>query len=248
MLRPAFAVLSLIVVSGCTVASGSHQIEEGISSITRTGYTAVLPTSGLRVGRIYFSGEGKRPAFVTTGGTVFNDLCYDDFRQTKALKDIGEHIIDDGVSTSKATVTAGLSGSAGVGFGLSRMGDLTLSGEARNTRQYVVENVRTVSLTDRGSQIIRDSISDRCKREIETLRAASRQVVLVLSAQRADKVTDTTNQRLGGAGGVTVGGQISQNDGVVSLSGRGGALGARRSSDRVTEYHLVYLSVRPEGI
>lgn len=228
----------LVVLAGCA-SQGMNGISSSVSVPVLNGHTGILPTTQVNVGRLYFSGKGRRPSFSTTSGVIFNELCYDDFRLTPALQSIDEYVVDDGIAISRQTVATGLSLTARLSPGqLARLGSLTVSGEFSDKQNYIIENVRVLSLTDRGREIVRENIGDPCKAAIATLEQQGRQVVLLLSAQRADKLTDTTIRVVGGefGGATTLGGENAFVG--VSAAGFGGGF----ENNSVAEYKLVYLS------
>jgi hypothetical protein len=245
ILRRIFICGALLALAGCTTTLNNKAIEADLKSIAPSGYTPIIPTTGVRVGRLYFSGSGRRPEFVTANGTVFNALCYDDFATTNALAKIDKYIVDEGVSITKKTMSGGLEGSAAVSTSkLKVIGSLALGGDASDNRTYVVEKVHTLTLTDAGLETVRKQIRDNCRRSIAKLEKANRQIVIVLSAQRADKATDTRSTAANGSAGGSIGGTVTNTKGKVGVTGKGAGLGGGFSHDVTDEYDLVYLSVR----
>jgi hypothetical protein len=237
---------NIVIVFSClSLSSCTETIAPSIESIKPTGYTTVIPSNSPKVGAIYFSGEGQRPKFSTADGTTYNELCYDDYAKTNKLKNISNYIIDEGVRIDSKTVSANLSGNASLGTKpIGSIASVSAGGSASHARTYKVDNVRELSLTDEGKKIITSSLGADCKAAIAKLQE-DRNVIFVLSAYRADKVTDTTNINYKGNIGGTLDGTISTADGVSTVKGSGGVIGAERGRADTTTYSLVYLFINP---
>lgn len=184
---------------------------------------------------MYFSGEGRRPAFASADGVVFNELCYDDFRLNKELSTLQQHIIDDGITQNKATGgwdgALKLSGNVPVISGLSAL-DLSAKHE------ITVENLRVLTLTEQGNQIVLDNIGDNCRNEVAALRAQGRDVVMLLAAQRADKITDVVEYRAGIGGNGAASAAAGPASVAVSLPG----INTGGGTKQISELTFVYMS------
>lgn len=184
---------------------------------------------------MYFSGEGKRPAFASADGIVFNELCYDDFRLDSELLNLQQYIIDDGVTRDK--ITGGwdggveLSGNVPV---ISSLSALDLSAK----HDITVEKLRVLTLTEQGNQIVLDNIGDKCRKEVAELRKQGRDVVMLLAAQRADKMTDVVEYRAGIGGG----GAASASAGPVSIGVSLPGVKIDGGTKQTSELTFVYMS------
>ena len=237
--------LSIVaVLAGCTTVDvGGKAIDGDLKSVALTGYTAIVPTTSPRVGRLYFSGEGRRPAFVTADGTVYNELCYDDFTSTGALAAIDKYVVDEGISHSKKTMTGGLTGSASLSTSkVKSLGDVAIGLDGNRNRTYVIEKVHKLALSDAGLQVVMNKIQDGCKLEIAKLRK-TRDVIIAMRAQRAEKATDSRTVTYNGTLGASVGGAIASDKAKVTVTGKGAGIGVGSSHVVTDEYELVYLSV-----
>lgn len=246
------SMTALLVIAGCTHTIedkiGDKAIDRDLTNIARSGYSAVVPNTALRVGRLYFSGNGKRPAFATADGTVFNHLCYDDFAQTGALSEIDKHVVDEGISVTKKTIVGSLTGSAAVSLSkFKNLGTLAIGADGSKNRTYVVEKVHTFTLTDEGMNVLKDGIGAGCRNEIADL-AKDRQVIVALSAQRAEKATDTSAMGINGEIGASMGGAVTSKDSKVTVTGQGLGFGGGVSRSVTDEYELVYFSVKKSGL
>ncbi|WP_332687486.1 hypothetical protein [Devosia sp.] len=197
----------------------------------------LVPTTTPKLGHLYFSGtKGQRPAFRTSDGAIWYELCYDDFRETAALKDLSAYIAEDSVTMAKGTGTLGVDAGVGLPFA-----GITGTANLGAKQTYTVDDLRLLSITDAGIELVNSSIGDKCRAAIAGLESAGTQIVLLTSAQRADKVSDVTNFR-GGVG--TAGGSATLGSGTtgvsVAVSGPGTALGGSFGSDY--QYSLVYFT------
>lgn len=227
-------IFCLLLLAGCETV-GQRDIEGGVSTVVKVGYTQILPTTDVRVGRLYFSGTGRRPAFATADGTIYNNLCYDDFALTKGLKDIEKFIVDEGITTRKTTISVGLSGGAAVSASkIKALGNLTAGAEVTRNRVLELENVRTLSFSDAGIAMVRAEINDNCWRDIANLKKSSN-VILLLSAQRAERATEKTVDKIAGKAGVAV-------KGIAGVDVEG-----EKNSGVSTEYDLLYISMSPDS-
>ena len=235
-------------LAGCIPIGGGLTVSD-VGSLAPTGHTAVYPTGRIDVGHLYFSGKGRLPQFATTDGRIFNKLCYDDFAQTGALKDIGNHVIDNGVRISSRKAEGKISGNLNVTASeLSRIASLSIYANASDTYENTLVNVHELTLTQAGEQIVRQSIGDNCRELIAQYRRAGRDVILVVSGYRAEKVT-TKNVRAAGGGGQVQTAPGSILGGIINISGgsSGGGNGAGGDYSRTytAEYPRVYISVVP---
>lgn len=240
-----------VALAGCTkTAMPSPPPPPTLESIQLRGYTTVAPTSGIEVGRLYFSGEGKRPKFVTGDGTVYNAMCYDDFLKTGALKQIGDYIVvEEPVRVAKKTVDASRTYGAALSTGkLGYIGEISADAGGKGSRIYTLENVRELTLTEAGAKLVMNNIGDDCRAIIKERKAAGSEVILVLNAWRADKLTDVTNQYAGASAGVAIGGTVASADGKTKVIGNGVGGGAEGRSDDTTEYSYVVVSINPDRI
>lgn len=233
MLRSFILIIACLVLSACENTRASKPTAPTISEVSPAiGSEEIFPTNGLKVGRLYFSGKGRRPKFALADGTVFNALCYDDFQLTNELKHIESHVIDEGVAIKKAAISRDIDANLRVSVSKLRLiKGLDVSGNYERKRTYVVENVRHLELTDRGVQVIRDKIGDGCRREIRKLTRLRRRVILVLSALRADKAQYVRK----------AGGGVKADVSVLPIGG-----GAKVDYAVEAEYELVFVSINPD--
>lgn len=225
--RSAVAFGLCMLASGCVNRTTAPPLPS-LASFLPGGGKEILPNATARVGHLYFPGTGRRPVFALADGTIYNEVCYDDYALTDELKRIGEHVIDDGVLVTKGTFSQGVSADVSA-QGIASLSGLAVSADFSRKRTFVVENARKLSLTDAGEQLIRARIGDNCRREIAGLARQGRNVILVLSGVRADRITDTTD--LSASAGVDVAGQVG-----------GGAAG---SSNALAQYDLIFVSISP---
>jgi hypothetical protein len=187
-------LLAGIVLSGCSQSNTGFNVSaRSLSSQLPPGSDEIIPSVLPKVGRLYFSGEGERPIFVTPNGVVFNELCYDDFRLDKELKAISKNIFDDGTIIDKKVATQNIGGN--VSFStkvLKVVGALGFKFEGKRERTYTVTNAKKFSISDKGIDIVKSEIGDRCKQQIAVLKAEGREVILLLSTVKADSITDVT--------------------------------------------------------
>lgn len=232
-----------MVVAGC---STTRQPLQAPQLSVAPGYTAILPTSAVRIGHLYVEGSNALAGFATSAGVAYSRLCYDDFAKTTALKEIAQHVVDEGVTATKRTGTRGITGGLSTSTNrLSFLGSLTVSGDAGTSRTYTVENVHSLILTDEGLDTIRSGIGEKCRALIGEVLSAGKAVVVVRSAERADKATDLAKEGISGTAGASVGGAVSTGEGgAISVTGDGLGGRAGNSSEQSSEYPMVYLSVQ----
>ncbi|WP_113443621.1 hypothetical protein [Rhizobium cremeum] len=242
-------IATSVTLAGCTAVTKPPS-PPTLESIHPPGYATVAPTSGIEVGHLYFSGKGKRPKFMTADGTVYNALCYDDFLKTGALKDLeAQVVVEDKVRVDKKTENASRTSSAGLSIDkLAKLGVISADASAKGSRIYTMENVRELTLTEAGAKLVMEKIGGECRAVIAERKAAGSNVILVLNAWRADKLTDVTNQYLGGSAGLSVGGTITSSDGKTKVIGNGGGFGGEGRRDGTTEYSYVVVSINPDKL
>lgn len=223
--------ISFLLLTACTSTSPLKQVDKELETVNYTGHTPIIPSTSPRIGRLYFSGEGRRPSFVTTSGKVYNELCYDDFSMTGKLSNIDKFIIDDGVVRSKTTISGDLSGSisGSIPKTIKALGSVAVGLNGSSNRTYIIEKLHRLSLTDEGKKTIKDSIGAGCEAEISKLKK-NRHVVLIVGAQRAEKSTDTR--------------VIESSGSLGSATTVKGALTGKSTRRVVDEYDLVYISIQ----
>lgn len=234
MLRAtAVKLLPIIAISpllgGCP---GNGGVGPGLALV---GQTPIVPTTALQVGRLYFEGVGRKPVFQLANGIVYSEICYSDFQQTAALKNIKQYIaVNDTPYYSSNTTTIGDTYSlnvTGIKVGIFSIG---ASGSYNPSDVLKTENVRGIRLSPEGLEIVRKSIGSACRKEI-----ADKKVILVADAARADTATLTSDlgYKAGGNFGFgSTGGGVS---GAASLPTFGGEGGHQAKSE--TSYKLVYV-------
>lgn len=247
----------MLLIAATVMLAGCHKTvmttppsPPTLESVQPRGYATVAPTSAIEVGHLYFSGQGRRPRFTTGDGTVYNAMCYDDFLKTGALKDLeAQVVVEDKARIDKKTENASRGASAGFSIDkLAKLGVIAADVNAKGSRIYTMENVRELTLTDAGAKLVMAKIGDECRALITERKAAGSNVILVLNAWRADKLTDVTNRYLGGSAGLSVGGTITSSDGKTKVIGNGVGGGAEGRSDDTTEYSYVVVSINPDRI
>lgn len=169
-----------------------------LENIQPHGYASVAPTSGIEVGHLYFSGQGNRPKFVTGNGTVYNAMCYDDFLKTGVERDDQHVIVEEPVRVVKKTVDASRTYGAALSTGeLWRIGPGFRRCRRQGfTRLYAGERPR-IDPDGCGRETRDAKIGNECRALIKERKAHGSDVILVLNALRADKLTDVTNQYAG---------------------------------------------------
>lgn len=219
------------ILGGCPGHGGSGP------GLAITGQSPILPTQNLKVGRLYFEGSGRRPAFQMADGRVYSEICYADYDITSALKGIGKYIsVSDTTSYAENTTTVGNAYAlnvTGIKLGI-------LSGQANfnynPSDELKTVNARPVTLSDEGINIVRKSLSPGCRKEI-----ADKRVILVADAIRADSATLTTSNGYTIGGGASFGGTISGSAGSATISGPGINGSGGRTSKSTTTFRLVYI-------
>ncbi|PCI04175.1 MAG: hypothetical protein COB78_07535 [Hyphomicrobiales bacterium] len=217
MKKIALLVLLSVSVSACDRTSrsfGALSLQKRLPPKTHEIVPSALP----RIGRLYFSGDGRRPVFSLPDGTIYNRLCYDDFAKDNKLKQISNYIIDDGIVIDKKTVTQKLGGNVSLSLSkFKKFGNIGFDAKGNRNRVYTITQAHQLSLLDSGVDLVKSEIGDNCRQAIASLQKSGRNVVLILSAVKANSISDITN--LSGSGkigiptiGFGIGGTYERNN------------------------------------
>lgn len=220
------------LLGGCP--GGVGQIPPGTHVLNQT---PIIPTTNLKVGHLYFEGTGQRPAFQLADGTVYSEICYNDFMQTNALKNIRQYIaVSDTPYYSESTTTIGDTFSAnvtGIKFNIFSAG---AKANFNPSDKLKVIDARAVTLSLAGIEIVRKSIGAACRNEL-----ANKKVILIADATRADSAVITSTRSFGAGGSVNVGGTVGGSGTSVTATGPGGGGDFSRNNTVETTYKLVYV-------
>lgn len=216
-----------LVLTACDRKQQITIVPSPIAGKLPLGITEIAPSSSPKIGRLYFSGAGNHPKFVTTEGVVFNSLCYDDYAKDSKLKKIDDYVVEDSVVFKNRKLNQDLEGNASVTVKkLSIFKNVGFSGQANRNRTYSISTAKQCFLLDEGVEIVKSEIGDNCKKTITQYKEQGRDVILILSAVRADEIKDVTNYGAGGS---------------VDILGRGG--GGTWKNDATETYVDIYLGV-----
>lgn len=247
-MKAGIALAIVLGLSACKSDGAATASATSLEKIRPANYSTILPSNAPKIGALYFSGIGRRPRFALPDGTVFNELCYDDYIKTVALKDLAKQVIDDGIRIDSKTISSGLNGNASLSTPkIAQLASLTVGGKISRDATFQLTNVREISLTDEGAKIVRDNLGDNCRALIATMKKENKQVVLLLSGWRADRLTDTTASAHGGTLDVSVGGSAKADNAAVAVSGPGFRSGGDSVTSDSTTYSLVYLFINPDS-
>ena len=174
----------------------------------------------MKVGHLYFSGQGRYPAFYDAQGTLFSELCWGDYAKDSVLKDIASYVEE--TPDPLVGFTGGAKGSAS--FALPEV----ISAEASATTDATVSGIKRLTLSPLGVEAVLANLGQTCRRDIETY-SASADVVLLTGAQRADTMTLSAGAKLG------LEASIGKLIGLTPVK-------AGAESSQKLEYQMVYLS------
>lgn len=185
--------LTIVALLAWVAVGGAAMAQSILSSLSTTpGFLDLMLTNNVKVGHVYFAGSGKKPAFVTAKGSLFSELCYEDFSKTQALAGI-----DQFVETGEPWIlTRTIKRGGGLSFSVAKIAEVLgqnfgISFDASVEHTYVVKNVRRLSLTDEGRAAVSSSLGDNCKVEIAKLQQQNITVVLAVAAERADEASES---------------------------------------------------------
>lgn len=134
----------------------------------------------MKVGHLYFSGQGRYPAFYDAKGTLFSEFCWDDYAKDAVLKDIASYVEE--VPDPLTGYTGDAKGSAS--FGLPEI----LTAEASGGTDAKVAGIKRLTLNAEGAEIVLSNLGANCRAKIEDY-SRTHEVVLLMAAQRADAMT-----------------------------------------------------------
>ncbi|WJH39320.1 hypothetical protein N7E02_21050 [Aliirhizobium terrae] len=145
-MKASIALMSMVLLSACGSGSRGVVSAPSLESIRPANYSTILPSNAPKIGALYFSGTGKRPKFALPDGTIFNELCYDDYTKTAALNELSKQIVDDGIRIDSKTIKSELSGNASFSSPkIAQLASLTLGGKASRDKTLQLTNVREIS-------------------------------------------------------------------------------------------------------
>ncbi|WP_137150230.1 hypothetical protein [Devosia sp. FKR38] len=184
------------------------------------GFTAITPGGILKVGHLYFSGRGKYPAFTDSSGRLFSEFCWRDYLKDAVLKDIERF-----VEVQPDPLTA-YRGGADASFALGVPNIASASGSAK--ADATVSGIKRLTLNAEGLEAVLANLGETCRAQIpEYLK--SYDVVLLISAQRADSMKLSADARLDLE--VAAGKALGLNPPKVGVHG-----------EQALDYQMVYLS------
>lgn len=174
----------------------------------------------MKVGHLYFSGSGRYPAFYSADGTLFSELCWGDYAADAVLRSIEEHVAE----APDPLASFSGSGSASASFSLPK----TLSADGSVNAGAKVSGIKRLTLTPTGLDAVLSNLGPDCLKTITTYSKTS-QVVLLMSAQRADTMTISSSAK------VNLEATLGDLIGLTPVRAGG-------TADQTLEYKLVYLS------
>jgi len=174
-----------------------------------TGMQAIPPTRFATVGRLYREGPGDNPRrrFSTFDGTVYSEICPNDFEKTTGpLKDLSGYIAVDKATPGGSFNTAANFKPSLAGIGAELI-SLTASAGYSGTAKLDYTQVDTHLLSPEGRRLIWAELSSSCRSTI-----GSRPIFVMTGVARANSVTMTLSDSFGGSVSSTVRpGQTSPN-------------------------------------
>lgn len=182
----------IVLLSGC-----DPQLRAGPPSVELPpGQNKLVPTSYVKVGRIYRQGRGEHPYLLLNGKDVYSEICWDDFLETNALANISTKYVVAGDLVSPEAKSS-LSFDVGATYSVDVLGKAgTVGGGVNPSSEYTLTNVRQVFLTEAGSKLIREKIADGCKAEIRKNLKAGRKVFITAEGLRADSGKQTSGVKV----------------------------------------------------
>ena len=174
----------------------------------------------MKVGHLYFAGKGRFPGFYAADGTLFSELCWGDFAADSVLRDIAGYVEE--APDPMAAYSGATKGSAS--FALPEV----VGGDASANTDAKVSGIKRVTLTAAGVQAVLSNLGPDCRTKIDEY-SASHDVVLLMAAQRADKMI------------LSAGGKLSFEASIGKLIGLT-PVTAGAEANQTLEYQMVYLS------
>lgn len=240
--------IAVLLLAGCsTTGNGPGHVAE-FPFVLAEGHTQIRPSTGVQVGHLYFAAKTEKIAFYDMNGQGYSRLCYVNYQKTTALQEIGlqvEDTVDNEIRTSDDPQGLGLWLDF---FGLAKI-------DAGTTVRTTVQNTHLLQLSSEGREIVGEALNltdldaaapqgepQDCRETILQRKAADQQVVLVLAAERADRISTVTQSGFGGSLGVgsSVGGSVGGVAGGVR-SGMGPAgVGTPKKSSSSTKSNVVF--------
>lgn len=161
------------------------------------GHQKVVPTAYAMVGRLYREGAGERPWLITSNGDIFSEICWNDFIETAALRELdAQHVVPTAnVIHPRAVSSLSIGGSLSGGGILSGL-PVQVGASAAPQSSYELNDLRLVVLTETGQEIIRDNLGPNCQELKRSHRAAGRDILLLVEGLRADSGRQTAGLKL----------------------------------------------------
>ena len=242
------AMLCITGLAGCT-SIGSQQGQAARFPFTLAeAHIPIRPSTGVQVGHLYFASGNANAAFKDENGQAYSKLCYDNYAKTAALRDIGAQ-----VTGTEDSDTRTIDDPQGPGLWLDFFGLAKL--DAGTTVRTTVQNTHLLQLSPEGRNTVGTELNlteldaaapegepKDCRETILQRKAANQAVVLVLAAERADRISVVTQSGIGGSLGVgnSVGGSVSGVSGGVRTGLGSTGLGTQKQSSSSTKSNVVF--------
>ena len=201
-------VAAALVVAGCA-GTGAQDLPR--TSALPPGFVPIADGGNARPGRLYFSGEGRRPAFSLADGTRFNALCYADFEQDAILRAIDDFLGPPSLLFDRRVVETQAGAALELAPGVALAGLQLPQGSVSSGATIVLRDATRTDLTAAGEDLVAAAIGANCRNEIARLRGA-RQVILVtgaVSVASLEIAGATGAQVAAGGGALGVGGAVT---------------------------------------
>lgn len=209
-------ILALLAVAALAACTPTRPVSLPIPP----GFGAVAPGGTMKVGHLYFSGQGRYPAFHAADGRLFSEFCWADFGKITALKDISAYVEE------MPDPLAGYSGGADGSFSFGLPG--IAKGEASADTTAKVAGIKRLTLNPEGLDIVLSNLGQTCRDDIVSY-SKTYDVVLLMSAQRADTMTLSSKAKF------SLEASFGKLVGLDPIKAGAGA-------NQALEYQLVYLS------
>lgn len=234
---PGAVALSLCLTACIPAVPTPGAPSAGPYAMRALGATAVTPTTGLKVGRIYRDGPGD--GIQLSNGATLSEICERDFRETNALK-----LVEAGVTVKDAGSNGGSYYQqvsvkpkiGGIGWDLV-VG--TIGGGYTTNVKIDYTKLSFVEAGEGTREVVLGAIGTRCRERIASHRKAGRNVYILARGVRTDEATIT----LFGEAGIETGtsrsaGRSSADANVTTQTSSVGA-----SNTEMFKQNLVFLGV-----
>lgn len=183
-----FGIVKALATLAAPIVFALPAASQSVSNGLPTGADAIQYATDPKVGRLYFSGLPSRYSaiFRTDDKTDFFELCARDYRETRALKNIG-----DSVETGSFIDDDTWEVSASLEVEFARLLDLMgVTPDLTGNFYFKVTaiNVERRRLSEESEEVIASSLGLRCKNLIWNYRERGGSVALVVESFRAEEL------------------------------------------------------------